>query len=109
MSETTADVAVVGGGVIGLSIAYFLAKEGLQIVLLDRGDLGREASWAGAGILTPGNPGVAHTPFDRLRALSGRLLAALSAELLDQTGVDNGFLRCGGLELYARVADPTTE
>lgn len=56
MSDTTsADVAVVGGGVIGLSIAYFLAKAGVRVEVLDRGDFGREASWAGAGILPPGN------------------------------------------------------
>ena len=43
------DVIIVGGGVIGLSIAYVLAREGVQATLLDRRELGREASWAGAG------------------------------------------------------------
>ena len=41
------DILILGGGVIGLSTAYFLAKEGLRIEVLDRGDLGQEASWAG--------------------------------------------------------------
>ena len=48
MSEAH-DVVIVGGGVIGLSIAYALAREGIVPTVLDRRDLGREASWAGAG------------------------------------------------------------
>jgi glycine oxidase len=93
------DVLVLGGGVIGLTIAYYLAREGVAVELVDQGDFGREASWAGAGILPPGNPEHAHTPFDRLRAHSVALYPALSAELRERTGCDNGYLRCGGLEL----------
>ena len=63
------DVAIVGGGIIGLTCAYFLAKEGLSVEVFDRGDLGKEASWAGAGIIPPGNPAGAATPIDRLRAI----------------------------------------
>lgn len=103
------DVAVVGGGVIGLSVAYFLAREGVPVALLDRGDFGQEASWAGAGILPPGNPEAARTPFDRLRTLSGQLLVALSAELRERTGIDNEYVRCGGLELHAPPHDPAAE
>jgi glycine oxidase len=51
------DVIVVGGGVIGLSVAWELAGQGVAVAVLEQGDFGREASWAGAGILPPGNPG----------------------------------------------------
>ena len=43
------EVVIVGGGVIGLSIAYALARDGITSAVLDRRELGREASWAGAG------------------------------------------------------------
>jgi glycine oxidase len=92
------DVLILGGGVIGLTTAYFLAREGVQVQVIDQGDLGQEASWAGAGILPPGNPARARAPFDRLRAESSVLFPTLSSELRDRTGIDNGYLRCGGLE-----------
>jgi glycine oxidase len=92
------DVLILGGGVIGLTTAYFLAREGTRVEVVDKGDFGQEASWAGAGILPPGDPATARTPFDRLRATSVALFPSLSAELRERTGVDNGYLRCGGLE-----------
>src|SRR5436305_1715751 len=77
-----ADVVIVGGGIIGLTTAYFLAREGVRVQVLDRGDLGREASWAGAGILpSPGDPGAAASPYEQLRAHSTALMPALAAEL----------------------------
>ena len=48
------DVVVVGGGLIGSSIAFELASHGLRITLLDIQQPGREASWAAAGMLSPG-------------------------------------------------------
>ena len=92
------DVLVIGGGVIGLTSAYFLAREGVRVEVVDQGEPGREASWAGAGILPPGNPARARTPFDQLRAHSSALFPTLSADLRERTGIDNGYLRCGGLE-----------
>ena len=47
------DVLVLGGGVIGLTSAYFLTRAGASVAILDKGDLGQESSWAGAGILSP--------------------------------------------------------
>jgi glycine oxidase len=96
---THADVIIVGGGVIGLTTAYYLAKQGVAVSILDRGDLGREASWAGAGIIPPGNVARARTPFDRLRAVSAATFPDLSRALLEETGIDNGYLPCGGIEL----------
>jgi glycine oxidase len=92
------DVVVVGGGIIGLTSAYFLAKAGFAVAVLDRTDLGTEASWAGAGILPPGNPDRAATPADKLRAIGSAGFAAFSAELRDRTGIDNGYRACGGIE-----------
>src|SRR5262249_32559435 len=92
------DVLIVGGGVIGLSIAYFLAQDGAQVEIVDRSDFGQEASWAGAGILAPTSTAEARAPIDQLRSHSVAMFSALSAELRERTGIDNGYLRCGGLE-----------
>lgn len=48
------DVAIVGCGIIGASIAFELAQEKLRVVALDRQEPGLEASWAAAGMLSPG-------------------------------------------------------
>jgi glycine oxidase len=93
------EVVVIGGGVIGLSAAYFLAREGTAVELVDQGHFGQEASWAGAGILPPANLAQAQTPLEQLLAHSAALFPTLSAELRERTGLDNGYLRCGGLEL----------
>jgi glycine oxidase len=103
------DVVILGGGVIGLTTAYFLAREGVRVRLLDRGDFGQEASWAGAGILPPGNRKFAKTPFDQLRAHSVAMFPALSAELKERTGIDNGYLCSGGLEFVSHGAAAESE
>ena len=93
------DVVVVGGGVIGLSAAYELAGQGASVTVLEQGQFGQEASWAGAGMLLPGNRAGARTPEGALRSLSASLWPALSAHLLETTGIDNGYRNCGGLHL----------
>jgi glycine oxidase len=98
--RTQPDVLVIGGGVIGLTTAYFLGREGAAVQVLDRSAPGTEASWAGAGIIPPGHPERATTPYDRLRAESSRAFPALSAELRERTGIDNGYRVCGGIEVF---------
>lgn len=102
---THPDVLVIGGGIIGLASAYLLAKVGLTVEVIDRGDLGREASWAGAGIIPPGSPDNAATPIDKLRAVGSVRFPELSAELRELTGIDNGYVRCGGIEFMTPGED----
>ncbi len=99
------DVLVVGGGVVGLSLAYELAGQGAQVCLLERGPLGREASWAGAGILFPAGSRPTRDPYTELFRLSGELYPAWSAQLREETGVDNGFRQCGAIYLATNDED----
>src|SRR5262249_20772221 len=94
------DVAIVGGGIIGLTCAYLLAKAGLTVEVLDRSDLGREASWAGAGIIPPGNPEQAATSIDKLRAIGSAGVPLFSDDRGERPGIDTGYRRCGGVEFF---------
>tara|TARA_R110002111_G_scaffold18931_3_gene46323 strand:+ start:4816 stop:5922 length:1107 start_codon:yes stop_codon:yes gene_type:complete len=93
------DVNIVGGGVIGLSIAYELAQQGLSVAVFDRQQFGKEASWAGAGMLPPADLKSASTPGIQLRAASKTMWADWSCRLKEESGIDNGFLNCGGWQV----------
>ena len=93
------DCLIVGGGVIGLSIAYELAGHDLSCLVLDQGRVGQESSWAGAGILPASNPASAIDPIDQLRGFSHQLHPAWSEQLKNETGIDNGFQQPGGIHL----------
>jgi len=100
-----ADVAVVGGGVIGLAAAWRARQRGLEVVLVDRGDLGGGASYAAAGMLAP----VAEADGQERALLaanleSARRWPAFAAELEDVTGLAVGYRACGSL-LLARDRD----
>lgn len=96
--RSMANIVLIGGGVIGLSIAFELATRGASVRVLDQGPLGQESSWAGAGMIAPGNPERAKTLETRLRAESFVRWSDWAARLQEETGVDTGFARCGGLE-----------
>ena len=96
---------VIGGGVIGLTTAYYLTERGASVAIVDKGDFGREASWAGAGILIPAkiHPGI--PPWEFLKARGAQMYPELSARLKEQTKIDNGYMVSGGLEVIASEND----
>lgn len=103
------ELIIIGGGVIGLSTALELASRGVEVTLLDRQATGREASWAGAGILPPGHAGKPEDPRVELCCATNRLWPDLSEQLRDETGIDNGFARCGGIAFSPDGDAPSLE
>ncbi|WP_275287943.1 glycine oxidase ThiO [Halomonas elongata] len=97
------DFLVVGGGVIGMMTTLQLADAGHSVTLVERGQCGREASWAGGGIVSPLYPWRYSAPISRLSAWSEGRYPELSLRLLEETGVDPEY-RQKGL-LYLRVDD----
>jgi glycine oxidase len=93
------DCLIVGGGAIGLSLAYELARRGKRVRVVDRHLPGREASWAAAGIMPPVRSRPDVTPLERLSALSMRLHADWAIRLAEETEIDYGYQRCGGFYL----------
>jgi len=93
------DVIIVGGGVIGCSIAYYLAREGVKVAVLDKGEIGGEASRAAAGMLAPLAEVEEDGPFQELGLASLRLFPHLSEALEQECGVDVEYLRSGILRV----------
>ena len=93
------DCCIVGGGIIGLSIARELAGRGLAVRVLTRERRRDTASWAAAGIFPPAPDDPRAGPNERLTAWSDRLHRAWARELLEETGVDTGLRTCGGLHV----------
>ena len=99
------DVVIVGGGVVGLSIAYRLAHEGVKSILIDRGPPGREASWAGAGMLPANTERLRGHAMSELRSWSASLYPEWSEQLRAETGIDNGYRRTGGVDVALTEAE----
>ncbi len=97
------DVAVVGGGVIGLACARELAGRGLAVAVLEAGELARQASWASAGMLAPlaeaPQPGAAAGPFALACRDSRDGWTAYAPDLAAETGQDLDYDQSGSLAL----------
>ncbi len=91
----SADIAIIGAGIIGLSSAYVLAKTGRSVIVLDRGEAGMEASWAGGGILSPLLPWDYPEEVALLAARGAALYPEWTEELRDASGIDPEYRKCG--------------
>ncbi len=105
------DVAIVGGGIIGLACAWRAREQGLSVTVLERGQTGGGASHVAAGMLAP----VAEAEFGdagrRLLELglrSAQLWPRFAAQLREATGADVGLSRTGTL-IVARDDDEARE
>lgn len=89
-------VVIIGSGVIGLLSALALGRTGVRVTLLDRQQVGREASWAGGGIVSPLYPWRYSMAITSLSRWSQHFYPKLNDRLLAATGVDSE-VRASGL------------
>jgi glycine oxidase len=93
------DVVIVGGGVIGCSIAYHLRKAGVPVTVIDQGEIGAEASSAAAGLLAPLGSLAGPGPFADLLLASFALFPSLVPELEDASGMRVEYEQTGSLRV----------
>ena len=98
MTET-ADICIVGGGIIGCSLAFELARAGRQVVVVESDEVGSKASGEAAGMLTPLAEADGPGPFLDLGLKGQAMFPEAEAELKERTGIDIELLRWGILKL----------
>src|SRR5215468_6810251 len=99
------DMLVVGGGVIGMAVAWRCAQRGLAVAVVDPAP-GSGASWTAAGMLAPVTE--LHYEGAELLALnveSARRYPDFAAELTGASGIDVGYRRCGTVQAAWDAAD----
>jgi glycine oxidase len=104
-SHPTNDAIVVGGGVIGLSIAWQAASAGLAVTVVDPSP-GRGASWAAAGMLAPVSEAhFGEEPLARLNVIAADRWPAFARSLEDASGHPIGYLPCGTILAAVDASD----
>jgi glycine oxidase len=99
------DAVVVGGGVIGAAVAWSLARAGLAVSLLERGELAGQASSVAAGMLAPISESRGDGPLRRAGLASLARFPALVIELREASGIDPELVVSGCVRLPADDAD----
>lgn len=100
------DVCIVGGGVVGCALALELSNAGARVALVERGRLGTESSWAGAGLLMPLLPWHYREAVVRLAQWGRALYPAWTAMLHAASGIDPEYRVSGMLVLPPFDAAP---
>ena len=105
------DTLVVGGGIVGMSLAYGLARAGERVRVLDEGDDAYRAARGNFGLVWVQGKGIGRPDYARWTMGAARAWPAFAAELAERTGVDVELSQPGGItmclsddELAARVA-----
>ena len=93
----TKKVAVIGGGIVGCITSFFLSEKGYDVILIDQGAIGAEASWAGAGILSPLLPWNYGDTVNNLCSGTADFYRQLSETLKKDTGIDPECVESGML------------
>lgn len=93
------DLVVVGGGVVGLAVAREAARRGLAVTVVERGEPGRAASWAAAGMLSPFGEAREGGPFLDFGLAALDAWPDWAAELEEESGTDLAYRRSGKLRV----------
>jgi glycine oxidase len=92
-------VAIAGGGIIGLSIAWRLAQNGFLVSVFEKSTMGGESSWAGAGMLAPGGEVHHDSELAALTLEARALYPEFVHELEEATGFSVDLQQAGALDL----------
>src|ERR1039457_1195662 len=95
----TQDVLIVGGGIIGCSIAFELSQRGLRVAVVDRRELMHKASWAAAGMLSPAPDCPAAIPLVPLGRASLALYPEFVASIEESSNMRTGYRTGGTLDV----------
>ncbi len=98
-STNTTDVAIIGGGVIGCAIAYYLQKAGINVTVLDTGEIGAQASSAAAGLLAPLGPLPGPGALADLMLASWKMFPTLVPELEAVSNLNLEYAQTGSLRI----------
>src|SRR5437867_6339114 len=100
----TWDVIIIGGGIIGLSLSIALRKRGATVLVVERGEPGREASHAAAGMLAD-SPLETAPILQPLATASAQMYPEFVHQLQDESGVDVDLRDAGTILLHDGVAE----
>ena len=95
----TADILVIGGGVIGAAVAYGLAERGAQVTLLDQGGIAPNASRGNFGLVWVQGKGLGMPRYAQWTLEAAQTWPKFSADLLEETGIDVDYQQPGGFEV----------
>lgn len=93
------DCIIVGGGLIGMLSARELKKKGMNVLVLDKGEMGQESSWAGGGILSPLHPWRYSEEVNELANIGHKEYPQVAKALLEESAIDPEYFRCGMMVL----------
>jgi hydrogen cyanide synthase HcnC len=93
----THDLIVIGGGIVGASIAWGAARQGASVALLDEGDIAFRAARGNFGLVWVQSKGAGLPPYAHWTRKSSELWPTLATALTQQTGIDTGLRQPGGL------------
>ena len=85
-----ADVAVIGGGLVGAAVAWGLARAGTRVVVLDEGDVAFRASRGNFALVWVQGKGLGMPEYSAWTKRSSDLWGEFARELKEQTGLDDG-------------------
>src|SRR5260370_19096159 len=107
MNQTT-DVAIIGGGVIGCSIAYQLSRVGVQVSVIEREEIAAEAYSAAGGLLAPDQVLTGPKAVADLFLASWSMTAEIIAEIEAASGVQVEYFQTGALHVLKDADDQSS-
>ena len=94
------EILIIGGGIIGLSCAYYLAKSKYKVTIFEQDTCGSKATGASLGVLWPPSP-IGHNEFKTIHLYSLSNFEEFVSEVESVSGVSISYKRCGGLEVIS--------